>query len=121
MKGRRGFFDLDLVGLVKLIPPGARLAVAATLMVCALAFLGWRVTQLAVALEHHRDDHKAELAQLTQHLDKIGSGVSDIQQRLPAIAVEADYAKAQADRANARLDGAETDPAYAGAVAKIGH
>lgn len=114
----RGFLDFDIGGLVmkglKLIPAPALPWVLGTLGLSAivglLLFQDLHIKAMDAAFAAHRREHAA----LDARLDKIADGVADIQRALPAITVEVADAKAQADRANARLDGAEADPAYAG-------
>jgi cytochrome b len=77
----------------------------------------WLSHQIGVVsdkLEDHKAAHTREAEKTDAVLNEIHSQLLMSVAQIPALQIQAADAQRQADRANARLDGAERDPSYAG-------
>lgn len=113
-RSRRGILDINLVELFKTIPDPVRPWAFA---LCAVAAGFWMSHQIGVVsdkLEDHKADHARQADDIKTSLNEIHTQILLSIAQIPAIQIQAADAKQQADRANARLDGADRDPAYAG-------
>jgi hypothetical protein len=113
-RDRRGILDIDLLALIRAIPDPVRPWAFAVAVAAGIFWISHQVGLVDAKVEAHKADHAAQAAKLDTALNEIHSQLLLSVAQIPALQIQAVDAKQQADRANARLDGAERDPAYAG-------
>lgn len=111
---RRGILDVNVVEVYKAIPPSARPWVIALGTIFCAFYFSHQIGAVSDKLEEHKGEHARQAEEIKSSLNEIHSQLLLSLGQLPALQVQASEAQKQADRANARLDGAERDPAYAG-------
>lgn len=114
-RSTRGFLDLDLAGLIALVPKEARPWVAGTLLLCSLGVLSYQVHAISTDLASYQAKQGAQTEKFDRTLDAIGDKLAQIPplaSRVTTVETVAEGAAKDAARANTRLDGAEADPAF---------